>query len=308
MCVSSFPPVFTGQAYRLVYRPGTGRNGLACWLALPRYIAPDAPPLVAIHGIRRGAELQARLFGQRAAALGRPVIAPLFDKASWPRYQQAVLAGRADLALLDLLSSLRRDGIVSQGKAELFGFSGGAQFVHRFAMLHPDHVARLSIASPGWYTFPDDTPYPYGLAPRSEHADDWIADLKANLEKFLALPMNVCVGEADCLPDKNTRRGAMIDAQQGLNRMVRAERWTHAIRTRAVASGIASKIKLHVLRGCGHDFASCVTHGGLDRIVITDALPEPAAPTCRGTCSAQQRLSCQPARSFEPAELMEASE
>ncbi|MCV3271298.1 alpha/beta fold hydrolase [Roseobacter sinensis] len=289
MCIRSNTMLRYPQAYRLVYRPPTGPSGLACWLALPQVIAPDATPLVAVHGIRRGADLQATLFARRAAVQGRPVIAPIFDKENWLGYQQAVLCGRADLALLDLLLRLRREGVVRTEQIALFGFSGGAQFAHRFALLHPERVARLSIASPGWYTFPDAESYLYGLWPRPDHADEWSYRMVAGLDRFLAIPMRVTVGEKDCARDKNTRSGPAIDAQQGLHRRARAARWTRAVRQAAEELKVRPDIELHVLPNCGHDFETCVRRGGLDRIVLPE-VPEPAA--CTGTCSPAERRAC----------------
>ena len=122
-----------------------------------------ARPLVAVHGIRRGAREQAALFGARAAALGRVVVAPLFDAERWPAYQRIGGARRSDLALLELLESLRAEGLMGQARFDLFGFSAGAQFAHRFAMLHAERVHHLNVSSAGWYTFPDNTAFPYGI-------------------------------------------------------------------------------------------------------------------------------------------------
>ncbi|GFE48432.1 hypothetical protein So717_01850 [Roseobacter cerasinus] len=257
--------------YRLVFWPATSRSVLPCWLALPEHPVPGQPPLVAVHGIRRGAEQQAALFAERAAAQGRVVIAPIFDKASWLGYQQAVLCGRADLALLDLLLSLRVAGVVTTERFDLFGFSGGAQFAHRFAMLHPDRLRRLSVASPGWYTFPDTACYPYGLWPRPDHTDGWGHRLAANLHRFLTLPITVSVGACDSRRDRNTRSGPQIDAQQGPHRLARARSWAQALRRAACELRIQPDIALHVLPGCGHHFETCMRLGGLDRIVLPKA-------------------------------------
>lgn len=308
MCVTSNSA--TGAQNHLILhrsgqRLGQGQFGLACWLALPRNTVPGAPPLVAVHGIRRGADLQATLFAKRAAETGRPVIAPIFDQDNWPSYQQAFLRGRADLALLDLVSALRREGIVQSEKLDLFGFSGGAQFVHRFAMLHPERVAHLSIASPGWYTFPDEACYPYGLSQRPGHSDQFALSLIANLKQFLALPMAVCVGEHDCKPDKNTRSGPVINAQQGVHRMARAQRWSSAIRAAAIAMGIKSKVQMHVLKDCGHDFEACIHRGGLGKIVVPEDASVPQWKGCRGTCSTKQRLACPVAGGMTMPDVME---
>ncbi len=252
-------------------KPAKGRGALGCWLALPREISADAPPLVAIHGIRRGAKAQAKLFGARAAARGRPVIAPLFSERDWPRYQQVVRNKRADLALLALMMELRLANIWTTRTFELVGYSGGGQFVHRFAMLYPQMVDRLTVVSAGWFTFPDDAAFPYGLAARPGRTDDWGPRLAAGLNRFLQLPIQVCVGAQDNVADANTRNTPQIDEQQGADRMTRAKRWATALQEAAGARGIRPQVSFKVLPNCGHDFVDCIQHGGLDRLVLPQA-------------------------------------
>ncbi len=181
------------SSFTLFQREACKETPLSCWIAHPRFPTPQRPPLVAIHGIRRGAEDQAALLAARAAAQGRSVIAPLFDEASWPRYQQVVRKGRADRALIALMQALRREGLWRTERFALTGFSGGAQFAHRFAMLHPRMVAELSVASAGWYTFPDDAVFPYGMGNRPNRWPDWGERFAANLDCFLSLPIRVAV-------------------------------------------------------------------------------------------------------------------
>lgn len=274
----------SARTFILTRRSAKGDDDLSCWLALPDIISDTLPPLVAVHGIRREADAQAEFFGSRATALGRPVIAPVFDKTRWPRYQQAVRRGRADLALLRLMTELQDAGIWRTKKFDLFGFSGGAQFAHRFAMLHPGVVSRLTISSAGWYTFPDNAAFPYGLAPRPGRSDSWAPRLTAKLDQFLALPMHVCVGAQDNTPDSNTRSGPEINAQQGLHRRARAMRWAEAVRSAAQARGICPSVDFVALPRCGHNFRTCVTRGGLDSIVVSDQPPPAQIKTCNGNC------------------------
>ena len=261
------------RTFTVTRRPADGPDGLPCWLALPEKISDRLPPIVAVHGIRREADAQANLFAERAAALGRPVIAPIFEKDRWPRYQQAVRRGRADLALLSLMDALRHEQVWHTRTFDLFGFSGGAQFAHRFAMLHPETVSRLTTASAGWYTFPDDAAFPYGLSPRPGRTDTWAPGLTANLDQFLKIPIQVCVGADDSTRDRNTRSGPEIDAQQGTHRMARAARWARALQDAALARGIAPRVTFWALSACGHDFRVCVTRGRLDRIVVPEERP-----------------------------------
>lgn len=274
----------SARTFVLTRRSAKGDDDLCCWLALPDTISDTLPPLVAVHGIRREACAQAEFFGERATVLGRPVVAPLFEKTNWPRYQQAVRHGRADLALLRLMTELQDAGVWRTKKFDLFGFSGGAQFAHRFAMLHPGVVSRLITSSAGWYTFPDNAVFPFGLAPRPDRCDSWAPRLTSKLDQFLALPMHVCVGADDNITDRNTRTGPEIDAQQGLHRRARASRWAQAVRSAAQARNIPASVEFVALPSCGHNFRNCIIRGGLDAIVVPDRTILTQVKTCSGNC------------------------
>ncbi len=268
--VSDLTASVPSETVTLLYRPAKGKDALACWLAIPSNMSAGTSPLVAVHGIRRGAKQQAELLAPRAAALGRPIIAPLFDKVNWPAYQQVVRGKRADLALLDLMTDLRLAGTWQSRSFELCGYSGGAQFAHRFAMLYPQLVTRLTVASAGWYTFPDNAAFPYGLNETSGKAGHWGPRIAAGLQQFLEIPIQICVGEEDCVSDPNTRQSAEIDQQQGVDRVTRARRWSMALQQAASDRGLQAEIKLSILPDCGHDFQDCVQYGGLDRLILPD--------------------------------------
>ncbi|MGF1639987.1 MAG: alpha/beta fold hydrolase [Rhodospirillales bacterium] len=258
------------STFRLVKRPARGRNALDCWIALPHIANPDATPLVAVHGIRRCARLQAAAFAARAAALGRPVIAPLFDSQRWSGYQRVVERRRADLALLALMETLRVERIWGARRFDLFGHSGGAQFAHRFAMLYPHLIGRLSVCAAGWWTFPDRAPFPLGLGADDRAGGRWGPRIEATLPAFLSLEMAVAVGDDDDVADDATRRGIELDRQQGADRKTRAIRWVDALTAATGARGITPRIRLSILPDCGHDFAACIRRGGLGDLVLPD--------------------------------------
>lgn len=255
----------------LTVRPGRGCQEPGAWLIRPDTVDPTLPPLVAVHGIHRRADDQARFFAERAIAQGRVVIAPLFDGEYFERYQKAVERDRADLALLRLLGTIGDEGVADTSRIELFGYSGGAQFAHRFAWVYPHRIAKLSLAAAGWYTFPDRAPFPYGLGPAKRRRLAFGGYLEANLGDFLRLPITVTVGTEDDVIDPNTRSGDEIDTQQGSTRRRRAARWVEALRQRAREMGVPHRTVLHLLEGCGHDFRQCMRVGALDRIVLPDA-------------------------------------
>ncbi len=137
-----------------------------------------------------------------------------------------------------------------------------------FAMLHPERLLRLTVASAGWYTLPDDQPYPLGLGPQPNGNDTLAAAMRARLGAFLQLPLDISVGTRDDRRDRNTRRGQRIDHQQGRHRLERAHRWCRALAGACADRGIPSRIRLTLLPGVGHDFHRCIMRAGLDQLVV----------------------------------------
>ena len=252
--------------------PATWTAGLECWLCIPEKLDSRLAPLVAVHGVGRGARNQARQFMQRAQDQGRLVIAPLFDARRWAGYQRIAARGqRADLALLALLESVTFQTGVSTRRVAMFGYSGGAQFAHRFAMLHPHRVERLCVCAAGWYTWPSASelvfPHGTGAAPRHQLGEA----ATSNLGRFLQIPTQIAVGERDNVVDALTRSNPLLDAQQGRHRLQRAQRWVQALQQLAAERGLRANARLTVLPDAGHDFRECMRSGLLGAL----AMPEP---------------------------------
>lgn len=241
-----------------------------CWAhPEPR---PGAPWLVAAHGISRDPRELIQRLRPAAAAAGLSLVAPHFDPVGFPRYQRLGLKGdgpRADLGLLGILDELRALGAGPQ--VDLFGFSGGAQFAHRFALVHPQHVRRLGLAAAGWYTLPDPRrAYPYGLRPL-----DPPESVPFRLPEFLRLRKLVLVGSEDRVRDGALRTGRRLDREQGRNRLERALRWTRRLHAAAEELGIdVPPVPLHVLPRTGHSFEEAVLLGGLDHRLVQFLLAE----------------------------------
>jgi pimeloyl-ACP methyl ester carboxylesterase len=246
--------------------------GLGAWVSVPARIDPQAPVLVAVHGIGRAARSQAQAFRQRAAQQGRMVVAPRFEASRWPNYQRLGRSGqRADLALLSLLESIGFQWRVNTRRIALFGYSGGAQFAHRFALLHPHRVQNLCVCASGWYAWPDEQPLPPARGTMLGAPGRSTALSEQSMSRFLQLPIEVVVGAEDCMRDANTRSTPQIDAVQGQDRRTRAHRWVAALQAAAHARGLPAPARLTVLPGAGHDFQQCLAHGRLLEL----ALPSP---------------------------------
>lgn len=236
-------------------------GALPFYLYLPPGVRQGERPMVSVHGISRNALEHAEALRPVAAAQARPLIAPLFSRTEHPRYQRLARDGhRADRALLATLADLETRLGTAVERIDLFGFSGGSQFGHRFAMLHPQRVGRLVLAAAGWYTFPVmEDAYPYGLGGRS----DMGAAMATSLDRFLEIPTLVLVGERDKKRDESLRQKAIVDKRQGLDRIERGQSWTAAIAATATARGLVPRVAMETLPLCGHGFATCVRRGGM---------------------------------------------
>lgn len=243
----------------------------SAWLIRPVQ-ARAVPPVVAIHGLNREVERMAGLLAARADATGRTIVLPVFDPRNWRRFQRAACPQRSDWGLLALLRILREEGWIGAETPDLSGFSGGAQFAHRFAWLYPTEVGRLCLVAPGWWTFPDTSgSYPFGInSDGTGHAATTFR-LSANLPRFLDREIDVLVGALDVEQDQNLRQDPAVMAQQGANRVERARAWTATAQRTARQHGLTPRIGFQLMANCGHSFADCVANGALDRAFVRDA-------------------------------------
>ena len=241
------------------------------------YYAPasagrGAPLLVLVHGIARQAAETIFRFSGEADRLGIVLLAPFFSATAYRRYQLVIddVAGRADLALFDMVEATALQTGCEKDKLHLFGYSGGAQFVHRFTMIHPSRVASMSVASAGWYTMPDaDEPYPYGIG--SHPLERQSFDPPA----FLRIERHVFVGGRDRQRDGHLRTSKKLDRLQGRDRVERACRWN------AMMNAASERWNAHppdstfeLLQGVGHSFSSSARKLSLPQRVVARLFPE----------------------------------
>lgn len=250
----------------------TSAGAIGAFLSEPAKASGDAAPLLLLHGISRDAETLFEAFQPVADAAGRVVIAPEFTRETWRIFQRITSRTRPDIALLELLAFLRAAGVVGGAPVEVFGFSGGAQLAHRFAMLYPHVVSSLHISSAGWYTLPrSDVPYPYGLSDRGAQEKDliWRRRMMRGLDAFLRLPISISVGGLDNQREESgLRRNDVLDASQGCDRLTRANSYRDAVEAAARERGVAPSLQFHELPGCGHSAVHCIEAGGLvDRVL-----------------------------------------
>ncbi|WP_295623422.1 hypothetical protein [uncultured Nitrosomonas sp.] len=239
---------------------------------VPSFVNPALPPLIALHGISRNADAIYAAFAASAIDTGRVLIVPRFSRAQWPIFQR-IGRVRPDKAILTLITMLRSNGTIEAESFELFGFSGGAQLAHRFALLYPNLVSCLHLASSGWYCLPDMTlSYPAGLGQPARSLqsseNDLLARMRAQLTDYLRLPLSVYVGTADTIQNSTLRSKPRLNAVQGPHRLARAKSYVAHFTEAAKTHGIKPNARLILLDGCGHEFSQCAVLGGLTQQIF----------------------------------------
>lgn len=229
------------------------------WCAyLPAVAARRAAVL--IHGSDRDPVAMVRAFADWADARGVGLVAPLFPGGvpgpeNMDGYKQALEPNFSFVAILDdVLADVRRRHGFPAGPFDLFGFSGGAQFAHRYALVSPRTVNALAIVAPGNVTL---------LRPGRRWwagVDDVSSLSGASIDGagMSALPVLAMVGSED-----DGRTAIKVEADEA--------RWvpgandagqTRVERLQALVSDWQSagiRVQHHVLPGVSHDFLPFVS-------------------------------------------------
>jgi pimeloyl-ACP methyl ester carboxylesterase len=245
----------------LMKRQLAGGVAIEYFLYVPASAGPGAPIFITVHGISRNAQEHALSFRQVAEKYGVVVIAPVFSREGYAGYQRLrTRSGLAsDLVLEDIVAEVGTLTGARTDKLYLFGFSAGGQFVHRFAMAHPEQVGAYVVGAAGWYTFPDsDEPFPRGLrdAPKPH-------DYSFDPRHFLAIPAKVLVGERDVYPGTALRKDPDVTRLEGATRFDRGEHWVTAMNRDAERLGITNRLQFGVLERTPHAFGKAVERAQL---------------------------------------------
>jgi poly(3-hydroxybutyrate) depolymerase len=224
-------------------------------LHVPAATRSRCPLLVVVHDTTRNARGCRDAFATFAERYGCIVLAPLFPaEASGPAAPDnykfiAWQRLRFDRLLLDMVAEVADTYPVDGDRFGLHGFSGGAQFVHRFLYLHPERVAAVSVAAPGrvtpldlsktWWAGVGNVPEVFGRP--------------VDLAALRAVPVQVLVGADDTGPvepgDPEGYAGAT-----GRTRVQRAG-FLHAS-----LAGHGVRSRLDVVPGAGHEHAPLLPH------------------------------------------------
>lgn len=248
----------------------------AYYLYVPTHIETSRPVFVTVHGISRNAREHAEQFAPVAERYGVVLVAPLFTRQRFPDYQRLGRIHRGERADVKLAELLDEVGLLTAAETErvlLFGYSGGGQFVHRYAMAHPERVRAYVVGAAGWYTFPDpNLRFPRGLATTAD-----LPDVQFKPEQFLSVPGAVLVGDRDRYEGTALRKTPAVRQQQGDTRWERGQRWVAAMNAAAAAAGLITEYRFESLNRSPHSFEKSVRRGDMASRVFEHLLGTAAA-------------------------------
>lgn len=210
--------------------------------------------LVVIHGSDFQHEVMCRYFAALAEETGCVVLAPLFAPAGGganpganpdPNGFKFLRSSHADYdrVLLDLVEMAGERIGCARERFFLFGFSGGAQFAHRFLYVHPTRLHAVSIAAPGMVTLID----PARPAWAGTQGLGALCGNDLDLPQVQRVAVQLLVGSEDARPHVGGAGRELYDHAGG-NRVERLR----TLRTNYQAYGI--RVSHREVPGAAHDF------------------------------------------------------
>lgn len=179
----------------------------------------NATMLVSVHGTLREQSRYRDFFAEFAEYNNCIVLAPLFPcnifgDGKMTGYKYIVENDvRYDEVLIAMVDEARAFLNVKESKFLLFGFSGGGQFAHRFALLQPERLKAVSIGAPGSVTDPlSKRSYWVGT---SDFEERFGRPLQT--EAFKGLPIHLAIGAEDKATWEITHRPGDPTYMEGAN-------------------------------------------------------------------------------------------
>ncbi|MGI8855347.1 MAG: alpha/beta hydrolase [Thermomicrobiales bacterium] len=198
------------------------------FLYIPTNAATRGPlqVLVTVHGMGGSGSAFCQNLIARAEQNGWIIVSPTFNYQDYKNTDSVV---QDDTHMLPRLKQIidglpAKTGLPIRDKVLLYGFSRGAQMVHRFAEFYPDRTLAVALFSAGSYTLPETTMDVNG-APTTLNFPFGVADIQKytnapfDAAAFRQVPFFLGVGGADSNADDAPRAW---DPYIGTTRIARA--------------------------------------------------------------------------------------
>ncbi|GAB1262898.1 DUF4124 domain-containing protein [Aurantivibrio plasticivorans] len=207
---------------------------------------------------------------------GMLLVAPVFFDANFGvktdgphQFGYRGLFGRyvnADEFVLQILAYYQENIRGFEKQFYMVGLEGGAQFVNRFVIVHPEKVNGAVLVKPDWFAFPyEDVQWPNGMAARYRMAA-WPGKKEKNIVK-VELDVNAWLAASHVntavivgADDKDTLAAHAEIAEhtwaKNANSVSNAQRWVSEMRQLTQEHGASSAIQLYRVNGIGADVSA----------------------------------------------------
>jgi predicted esterase len=226
------------------------------FLYIPTNAAARGPlqVLVTVHGMGGNGAAFCQALINRAEQDGWIIVSPTYH---YRDNFNPVTVRQDDTELIPRLTQYldnlpAKTGLPIRDKVLLYGFSRGAQIVHRFAEFYPDRTLAVALFAAGTYTLPvptmkvNGTPttldLPYGVADLQHYTGT-----PFDAASFRKVPFFIGVGGAD---DHAGDAPPAWDAYDGTTRLARAENFAQDLKDFGLDTSLT------VYPGVGHDITS----------------------------------------------------
>ena len=225
----------------------------------------NMPIVIVFHGDERNASDYRDIWINASNQYGFMVFAPEFNSVDFPGGSSYIIGNVYQDGNFPTTQTLNNESVwtfsmieplfdfikVNSGSAaltyDMFGHSGGGQFVHRFVLLKPK--ARLNkavAANSGWYTVPDGVAnFPYGIM------NSPITTTSPNT--YFSKKLYITVGALDNNGSDPSLRHNTESDLQGLNRLDRANYFFSKSQIYANTTQATFNWQFHTVANSGHD-------------------------------------------------------
>jgi poly(3-hydroxybutyrate) depolymerase len=214
------------------------------FLYIPTNAAARGPlqVLVTVHGMGGNGSAFCQNLIARAEQNGWIIVSPTFNYQDYKNTDSVV---QDDTHMLPHLKQIidnlpAKTGLPIRDKVLLYGFSRGAQMVHRFAEFYPNETLAVALFSAGSYTLPETTinvngaqttlDFPFGVADIQKYTNT-----PFDAAAFRQVPFFLGVGGADSNAGDTPRAW---DPYIGTTRIARAQSFEQALTSLGLDSSL----------------------------------------------------------------------
>ncbi|MDH4402893.1 MAG: hypothetical protein QE264_01450 [Flavobacterium sp.] len=225
----------------------------------------NMPIVIVFHGDERNASDYRDIWINASNQCGFMVFAPEFNSVDFPGGSSYIIGNVYQDGNFPTTQTLNNESVwtfsmieplfdfikVNSGSAaltyDMFGHSGGGQFVHRFVLLKPNARFNKAVAAnSGWYTVPDGVAnFPYGIM------NSPITTTSPNT--YFSKKLYITVGALDNNGSDPSLRHNTESDLQGLNRLARANYFFSKSQIYANTTQATFNWQFYTVANSGHD-------------------------------------------------------